>query len=602
VKTLNGAHSHLRVGEYRGPGNVLRRCAVKEASITRSQREQRSRNAVSNLEQEDEILRSVHGHPSIIENFGVCDSNFRAGPSSGAEEEFFQLVLEECTGGTLHSTSSNFASFGQRMEWLQQIADAMSHIHKRSVIHVDLKPSNVLLKDISSRHVKLSDFDSACQVCPDSGRAMLTSSLPNQKVGTLTYMSPELLAGSDYGKPTDVYSFGILMYELLEQRIAHFGKINAMPSEQSFTREAFADAVINHGLRPGGFSDRVMGFMEPLETSRLQELMFQCWHHDESHRLGFDEIVAEISDITSRSRRSSRKVLAAGSAPKMEFDVKVGKSEHLGCRKFMEDYTLEVSANENVLVGVLDGHGGNEIAKFSKERLKTRFHGDESPFDLLEAVDIDVQVEMNKAAQSAGTTASLLKLDRKSNIMEVAWVGDSDVVFCFENPDEEGGYRTARLTDSHKPESTAEKERVEGYGGTVGRNTRMQDDGNRYPYGPSRVYNEKGKGGLAVSRAIGDLNLRPYVSSLPSTRAVPLKAHRNPAYIILATDGVWDALDDDKVCSILLEQRGANHPGCLEDTVALGAEAICQAALAKGSQDNVSCVVVSLHSKYKEKK
>jgi len=87
-----------------------------------------------------------------------------------------------------------------------QILQGLNYLHKtKKVIHRDIKPSNILLN--SAGEVKISDFGV-------SGKLEGTYDCRNTYVGTLTYMSPERFEGKDYGSDTDLWSLGILLYEL----------------------------------------------------------------------------------------------------------------------------------------------------------------------------------------------------------------------------------------------------------------------------------------------------------------------------------------------------------------------------------------------------
>jgi hypothetical protein len=100
-------------------------------------------------------------------------------------------------------------------------------------------------------------------------------------------------------------------------------------------------------------------------------------------------------------------------------------------------------------------------------------------------------------------------------------------------------------------------------------------------------------GMLAVSRALGDLALAPHVSSEPATRSVDLSAADE--WLLLACDGVWDVLSDDDAAAIVLEtaDAAAKEAGAADAAAA----ALVDAALAAGTTDNVSVLLVRLQSR-----
>jgi len=116
---------------------------------------------------------------------------------------------------------------------LAMIADSvlcgLEAIHARKQIHRDIKPSNILL-DCKS-NVKISDFGIA--------KELNTASLANSFTGTLTYMSPERIAGDDYSYTSDVWSLGLCLITLaighlpLPVSKGYWGVVRAIQDEPS---------------------------------------------------------------------------------------------------------------------------------------------------------------------------------------------------------------------------------------------------------------------------------------------------------------------------------------------------------------------------------
>jgi 3-phosphoinositide dependent protein kinase-1 len=107
-----------------------------------------------------------------------------------------------------------------------QILDAIEYMHSRGVIHRDLKPENVLLDD--QMHVKITDFGTA-KLLPDPRDPRPPEDISGQNgsrddkrnasfVGTAEYVSPELLTDKTAGKPSDIWAFGCIIYQLLVGR------------------------------------------------------------------------------------------------------------------------------------------------------------------------------------------------------------------------------------------------------------------------------------------------------------------------------------------------------------------------------------------------
>ncbi len=128
------------------------------------------------------------------------------------------LVLEYCDGGDLISRLRRRETGGADDEraayaiW-HQIVDGVEHMHSRGIVHLDLKPQNVLLlsKDDANPVVKLCDF-SHSYIAAEAGAELV----PPTQVGAGKYMAPEVASGEAYrGESADVWSCGVILYTLL---------------------------------------------------------------------------------------------------------------------------------------------------------------------------------------------------------------------------------------------------------------------------------------------------------------------------------------------------------------------------------------------------
>ncbi|CAB3379049.1 Hypothetical predicted protein [Cloeon dipterum] len=179
------------------------------------------------------------------------------------KKESLREWLQKRNAGDFSEEESSDFSFEKSMFYFQQITLAVEYIHNQNLIHRDLKPSNVFLS--IDGHVKIGDFGLVTtRADPDNGR---TPSLEEKKfqsafadngrhtanVGTRLYMSPEQTLGLPYGHKVDIFSLGLILYEML----VPFGTLMERAQSLQLARE---------GLFPDSFS---MQYKNESELVRL---------------------------------------------------------------------------------------------------------------------------------------------------------------------------------------------------------------------------------------------------------------------------------------------------------------------------------------------
>lgn len=130
--------------------------------------------------------------------------------SFGRHETYIYLVMPLKTGGNLVKLiqeTKGRMPVSEIARIMSQIGSALDHAHMKGIIHRDLKPANILLDE--GNNVFLTDFGIARRL----GETKLTA--PGTVVGSPTYMSPEAWRGEDPSPETDVYSLGVILFELL---------------------------------------------------------------------------------------------------------------------------------------------------------------------------------------------------------------------------------------------------------------------------------------------------------------------------------------------------------------------------------------------------
>jgi eukaryotic-like serine/threonine-protein kinase len=126
-----------------------------------------------------------------------------------AEDGTSYIAMEYVPGGTLKEQIGRRGPFGDRETAAvgAQIADALGAAHERGVIHRDIKPQNVLVT--ASGDLKVTDFGIA------RAASAVTSSASGAIFGTAGYISPEQALGEPVGPASDLYSLGVILYEML---------------------------------------------------------------------------------------------------------------------------------------------------------------------------------------------------------------------------------------------------------------------------------------------------------------------------------------------------------------------------------------------------
>ncbi len=199
IDTLGeGGMGAVYLAEQKEP--VERRVALKlvHASL-------RSPEALARFNAERQAMARL-SHPNIAALFeaGATDDGF----------PFF--AMENVPGATLTAyCDEQDLSVRQRLELFVQICEGVQHAHQKGIIHRDLKPSNLLIATIEGKPVpKVIDFGIAKALDEPLHAASELTGL--QAIGTPAFMSPEALAGSqDLDTRTDVFSLGVILYELL---------------------------------------------------------------------------------------------------------------------------------------------------------------------------------------------------------------------------------------------------------------------------------------------------------------------------------------------------------------------------------------------------
>lgn len=223
---------------------------------------------------EIEILSYVN-HPTIIKFHGFSLKDF-------FDENNVTILMNLATNGSLadllsklrnNYTIRNFTNTTRQII-LVGVARGMEYLHDRNIIHRDLKTANILLDD--NFHPIITDFGMSKVF--EFGHSMNQS----QFTGTLNYMAPEVIQGPSFDRKADVYSFGIIMYEIITYLNPYPDLLNDQISKFEFTRK-----VTEENYRPT-FNTSI--------KKPLQNLIEQCWSRDPKDRPTFKEIFQKLAN------------------------------------------------------------------------------------------------------------------------------------------------------------------------------------------------------------------------------------------------------------------------------------------------------------------
>lgn len=245
-----------------------------------------------------------------------------------------------------------------------------------------------------------------------------------------------------------------------------------------------------------------------------------------------------------------------------------------GGRPYMEDTHFAI---DNIIPGVhaygiFDGHAGDQVAIFASKQfpivlreLLTR--NTNATLDNIMYVAFQLVVEMLPAAVGLQMGCTAVVVLQKGNQFVVANCGDSRAVMNDVN-------NAIAITEDHKPDR--ELQRIMDAGGFVTHN----------PMDVPRV-----NGSLAVSRSLGDFYLFPSVIWKPDIFS--FNASPRNQYIVLATDGIWDAVSNEEMVALMNEQVHTQKP--MEDAIDIAHSHALLLARKRGSVDNVTLLTVEIN-------
>jgi serine/threonine protein kinase len=307
--------------------------AIKKIAIQKL-----SKTLLDRFQREIQIMKTLN-HSNVI--------SMR---TSYVNEKSIYIIMEYCNSGSLKQRYYDMSITEKQLRFiLNQIFQGMNYLDTQGVFHRDIKPENILIhnehpeKLIEKDVIKITDFGFSNYI--RSEEEMYTTIC-----GTPLYMSPELLKGKPYTKKSDIWSIGIIAYELFHKRHP-YGKPRSMPQ--------LYNAIKNTPIQYSDtcsplFIDLLNGLLDIDESKRLSyaEILAHPWFHAPSPSRskqpdGGDIFSMEIDNRNSSVFSDALESDIRDSIDKYETD---SDSEDVGIEQkpqnFIENYYASPQTNE----------------------------------------------------------------------------------------------------------------------------------------------------------------------------------------------------------------------------------------------------------------
>ncbi len=221
--------------------------------------------------QDEEFRRRFHAesqavamlsHPNIVSVYDVATS-----------DDADYIVMELIDGITLkqYMEKKGVLNWKETLHFAIQIGKALDHAHSRGIIHRDIKPHNVMV--LKNGSVKVTDFGIA--------RVMSNSnSLTKEALGSVHYISPEQAKGGHVDNRSDLYSLGVVMYEMMTGRPPYDGESPVAVAIQHINGKAQVPSSLNPNI-PGGLEQIILRAMEQDPNKRYPTAGAMLYDMDE---------------------------------------------------------------------------------------------------------------------------------------------------------------------------------------------------------------------------------------------------------------------------------------------------------------------------------
>jgi serine/threonine protein kinase/tetratricopeptide (TPR) repeat protein len=211
------------------------------------------------------------------------------------------LVLEYIEGGTLRQEMRRHQlSVSQVLEYAIQIAEGLAHAHKKGIVHRDIKTDNVMIS--GEGKLKITDFGLA------KFRGISRVTKIGSTVGTAAYMSPEQARGEDVDQRTDIWSFGVLLYEMLANQLPFSGAYE----------QALIYLILHEDPKP--IKDKrndLPGSLEHVVMKALSKNLEERYQTIDEMLVDLTQVREEIQNVSAGKRASRRIASPSGNIQRL---------------------------------------------------------------------------------------------------------------------------------------------------------------------------------------------------------------------------------------------------------------------------------------------
>ena len=226
-------------------------------------------------------------HPNIVSVYDV---------SSSPEADYIVMELIDGISLKQYMEKKGVLNWKETLHFAIQIGKALEHAHSRGIVHRDIKPHNVMV--LKNGSVKVTDFGIA--------RVMSKgNTLTKEALGSVHYISPEQAKGGRVDNRSDIYSLGVVMYEMMTGRPPYDGESPVAVAIQHINGGAVMPSTLNPNI-PGGLEQIIMKAMahEPADRYALAATMlYDMDEFRKSPIMLFDYNTPPIDDVTRIHRK-----------------------------------------------------------------------------------------------------------------------------------------------------------------------------------------------------------------------------------------------------------------------------------------------------------